>query len=362
MKIALIGKYGEQEIVPGPERIARDLHSELKGRNLNIVFIEYFFSEYKNSSVINKIFGKQIISDNQIIRLGLLRFLILLFREQFDIIHIINHQSFLIFLFIIRPFIRSKIFTTFHGLVKQEIPLSKLWRKRFVVDLWIEKLLVKKSELMIFPSNLLLNLFNNYYKISHKEYRIIPNGVNKIFYDRGNSFPLVVNSVKIVFYNGFNDSINRGFEELLELLRNVNINIELFVIGNRTEPNPNSKINLIFVNAMSQIELCEFLRDKHFIIKSQAIDTFSLFVAECMLLGLIPIISKNIGIKEVIKDKVNGFIYSGNSPQELAELFNDIFNGRYDLQKNSLNAKKIFEQLNWNNIVTKYLSAYNSIL
>ena len=60
MKIALIGRYGDGEIVAGPERVAREIYYEFKQKNINADFLEYFFTGYTDYSVIKKIVGKKI--------------------------------------------------------------------------------------------------------------------------------------------------------------------------------------------------------------------------------------------------------------------------------------------------------------
>jgi len=101
MKLALIGRYGEREIVAGPERVARELFFELKKNNPQTVFIEYFFSGYANSSIYKKLFGKEFIHDNSIVRLGIFPLITFLVKEEFKIIHIVNLQRFILILFCI---------------------------------------------------------------------------------------------------------------------------------------------------------------------------------------------------------------------------------------------------------------------
>jgi len=362
MKIALIGRYGEGEIVSGPERVARELYSEMKTRNLQVVFIEYFFSGYCNASWINKVIGRKILNNDQMIRLGIFPFIQMLFREKFDIIHVINHQRFILFLFFIKPFTSWKLVTTFHGLLKQEIPQNKLWKKRYFIDLLTEKFLVKKSKLLIFPSKLLFETINKYFKISQKKYQIIPNGVSKIFRNRATSFPHFENSIKLIFYSGFSDAINRGLDKLLDLMNSLKFEVELFVIGDKVEVKPEKNIQIYFTDSMSHAELINFVSDKHFIIKSSVFDSFSILIAECMTLGLIPIISENIGIKDVIKHGENGFVYNSSSLNNLSKLMNEIYHGKYDLNLISANAQETSKKLNWEKISKEYISTYKSIL
>jgi glycosyltransferase involved in cell wall biosynthesis len=363
MKIALIGRYGEGEIVTGPERVARELFFEIKNKNIPVVFIEYFFSGYKSTSLIKKLFGKLCFENKTIQRLGIFPLIFTFLRNKYDIIHIINSQRFILFLLLIKKIISGKLVTTFHGLTHNEIPKDRHLTERYFIDSWVERFLVKKSDLIIFPSKILRDEFSKHYNISGKMYQIIPNGISKIFFNNDASFPPIEDSIKMIFYNGIASSINRGLTKLLGMLKNVKCKVELSVIGDRTNvDNINSNVEIIFVEPMHQTILIKFLEKKHFIIKSNTFDTFSMIVAECMSFGLIPIVNKNTGINVFIKNEFNGFVYSADSQYELSDLLNNIYSRKYDLFEISANVRKIYEQLNWTKISEQYLAAYNTVL
>ncbi len=360
MKIALIGKYGDGKVVSGPERVARELYKEYLRNGKQVVFVEYFFSDYKNSSIFKKLFGSEINSDS-VKRLGIFSLIKIIFKERFDIIHLVNSQRFMQFLFLFGPLIKSKIISTLHGLVKFELPGKSSWQKKHFVDSWVEKNIVKNSDLLIFPSSLLLESFKNCYKFPEDKVRIIPNGVSNIFY-QPNKFPTIENKLMLVFYNGLNNYIKRGLDELLNLLLSITFKLEIFIVGEVTELKSSGNIEIINAGQKKHDELINFLKGKHFVIKSPAFDTFSIFLGECMLSGLIPIVNEKTGMKDFIENGVNGFIYKSSSQTELVELLTKIHNGAYDLNMISENACKINQQLNWENIAGKYISAYESVL
>ena len=361
MKIALVGRFGEGEILTGPERVARELYYELKSKYEKVIFIEYFFSGYRNSTIIKKIFGKETLNDN-VKRFGIAPLIFFLLKEKFDLLHIVNLQRFILSVIALKFFLSCKIVANFHGLTQNEIARENYFKKRYYLDILVEKLLVKKSDLLIFSSTLLLKQFQKNYHLSEKKYMIIPNGVSKSFLQNERQFPSVENSIKFVFFNGLDKSINRGLQDLLYLLEKVNYEIELFIIGEQEIGNHSSKINLIYHTPMNHIELKTFLMDKHFVIKSVSFDSFSMFVFECMSLGLIPLVSDNVGVKDFIEHNMNGFVYNSNSKVELAELLNQISAGKYDLSIMSANAKKTSGIFNWEKITEEYISAYKSVL
>lgn len=362
MKIALVGRYGDGDILTGPERVARELFSELTKNNVQAVFIDYYFSDYEGSSLLKKLFGKEYIHNSLVLRLGIFLFLFMLHQKKFEIIHIVNSQRFILFLLLLNPFFSSRIITTLHGFIRNEIPANKFWRNRYFIDLLVERFQVKTSRLLIFPSTLLLNTFRQFYKISDEKSFVIHNGISKVFFEQKTVYPSIANAIKFVFYNGFKNSINRGLDRLLDLLNNLKCEVELYVIGDKVQVKLHKNIKIYFTDLMSHAELINFISDKHFVVKSSVIDSFSILIGECMALGLIPIISKNIGIKDVIKHGENGFVYNMSSSNELSELINEIYYGKYDLNLISANAKETSKELSWVKISEEYISAYKSIL
>lgn len=361
MKIALVGRFGEGEILSGPERVARELYYELKSKNEKVVFIEYIFSGYRNSSIVKKIFGNQLLNDN-VKRLGILPLIFFLIKEKFDLIHVVNLQRFILSLIPLKLFLSCKIVTTFHGLMKNEIPQRNYYKKKYFLDTLLEQLLVKKSDLLIFPSYLLLQQFQKNYHLQKEKIRVIPNGVSKSFFEIERQFPTIEKSIKLVFYKGLDKSINRGLNELLSRLENIKCETELYVIGDQQVVSHSSKIKIIYQSTMNHSQLITFLADKHFVIKSGKFDSFSIFVLECMYVGLIPIVSDNIGIKDFIENKVNGFIYESNSKRELADLINEIAEDKYNLNSISANARENSRKFEWGKITDDYISAYKSVL
>ncbi len=363
MKIALIGRYGEGDILPGPERVARELYQQLKKKNIDVTFIEYFFTDYIDYSILNKIFGKKE-NDDSVLRLGIIPLIIKLLKEQFDIIHFVNSQRFSLVVFFLKPFLKAKFISTFHGLNKTEVKNSK--SKRSFLDVWVEKISIKKSAILIFPSKLLFNLFKKNYNFPEDKCKIIYNGISEVFQKNKNqTLSLIsrrqgeVKTYNFFYYNSF----GKGLKEILAAIpEKVDFQLRIFVIGMKEKlENVNKNIEINFVHPMSKNSLLEFLSDKHFQIKSLAFDSFSIFTAECMTMGIIPIVSENTGIKELIENYINGFIYS-DSKESLSSLLKEIFEGKFNLNEISLNASKIYGKLNWENVSEQYIQLYKSVI
>jgi glycosyltransferase involved in cell wall biosynthesis len=366
MKIAIIGKYGEGDIVPGPERAARELFWELRKKNIDAVFLEYFFKEYEGTTLFKRIFGQNNLNEyNSIKRLGIFPMLLKLFTGKFDIVHLVNAQRFVLFIFLVKPFIKTRLISSFHGLFKDEQRSGNFYISKKFIDLLVEKMMVSRSELLFFPSEILMEKFRGYFDILEKKIKIIPHGISSIFSQTLTSFPPVTDAINIIFYNGFNDSIDRGLHNLYNLLKETEIKIRLYILGNSL-PGIHSVGNLeiILTKLKNQEELIRFFDGKHFIVKTPAFDSFSIGTAECMAYGVIPLVTNNTGIRSYINHGVNGFIY-GQSPQlnfGLIKILSDISEGKFDLNLISCNAKKIFEELNWTIITAKYIEAYKAAL
>jgi glycosyltransferase involved in cell wall biosynthesis len=361
VKIALIGRFGEGEILSGPERVARELYTELKNNNIQVVFIEYFFSGYRNSTIIKKIFGKETLNDN-VVRFGIIPLVFFLLKEKFDLLHIVNLQRFILSVIPLKFFLYCKIVTTFHGMTRNEIAQGAHFKKKYFLDILLEKLLVKKSDLLIFPSSILFKQFQINYFLSGKKYKIFPNGVSKSFLQNERPFPSIEKSMKLVFFNGLDTTINRGLQDLLYHLEKVIYEIELFIIGEKEIVNYSSKIKMIYHTPMSHNELRIFLKDKHFVIKSTSFDSFPMFVVECMSLGLIPLISDNVGVKDFIEHNKNGFVYESKHPEQIVYILNEISEGKHNLEEISKEGHLTSQELSWDKIAEQYFKAYKALL
>jgi len=360
MKIALVGRYGEGEIVAGPERVARELYLQLKEQNVNVTFIEYFFSYYSDYTLLKKIFGNKITNEG-ILRLGILPLIFKLLKERFNIIHFVNSQRFTLIIFFLKPFLKAKLIATVHGFYKFELPNVR--RERQFLDLFTERFLIGKSNVIVFPSELLLGVFSNEYSFYKQKFRVIPNGIGKEFSNESITTDFN-NEISLIFYNAFDQAINKGLKNLVDELSAINyVSIKLFVIGIEEKiHHRNDNLEIIFKGFVNHRSLIKILEEVQFVIKSNAFEPFSIVVAECMTMGVIPIICENTGIKDLVENGVNGFIYESSVSNSLVRLLNDICSNKYDLSVISSNAKKIYEELNWEKVTKQYIFLYQSLI
>lgn len=363
MKIFLAGRYNPGIIKSGPEKFSKRLYEFLLNNSDNksneIFFISFFFKEFTDGSLYNRLFGFSFISgENNIIKIGIFRLFGFLLKGKPDIIHISFSEIFTIFFYIYKIIFNYRIIVTVHSLAK--IELKNAPRSIRIKKGLLERFIFKNSNKLVFVSKLLLDEFKARYNyMIDDRYLIIPNGIdsNNKFNDKRN---FLSKNINVVFYNGYNNIIQRGFDFIIDNFKELkSIEINLHIIGVNIHNFNYPGINIINHNFLNNDDLAEFWRDKHFIVKSISFDSFPIMVIEAMASGVIPIISDNIGTRDYIKNGINGFIYSKDDSKPLFRIMQIILNNEYNLDVVSRNASAIKDILNWDKVLHEYLAAYN---
>ncbi|GAB6282543.1 MAG: glycosyltransferase family 4 protein [Ignavibacterium sp.] len=371
MKIVLLGLYNESTILSGPEKFSKLLFNNLNKKENEVLFIDYFFKFIRRSNLFIRLFGKETISESpKIIRLGIIQLFFYLLKYQPDIIHIVSAERFTISIFLYKFLLKGKIVITLHSILRFEIPNMKkeLNSQSYFKDYLWEFLAIYFSDKLFFLSNQQIELANKYYKVSKGKILKIPNGVEDDFFNSQKSFnpSLQIDNLKIVFYNGMNNRIERGLQDLIHILNLItNVKFKLFIIGEEIQLS-NVKFDYEFVHPMpkesAQDGLIKFLKDKDIFLKSIFFDTFPIMVLECMASGLIIVVSNAIGISEYIENEANGFVYDKNNPIELKLIIENIYNHKYNLNIISHNAVELAKQFKWEKIAKLYLEYYKEII
>ncbi len=361
-KIILLGRFNKSEILTGPEKIAKRIFHYLSLQNCDVLFCDFFYKNKLDTNLFNRILGySKVENQNYVICVGIIRLIFILLKNSTAVVHIVTLENYQIIIFLLKHLLKVKIIITFHGSIPYEIKNSKQklnWIQKLKLRT-LEKLAVSKADYIVFVSYLLKNLFTEYYDLSNKNYTVIYHGIDEIFC---NTFlPNVCNrSLKLFFYNS-SEYIERDLQKIYNSLLEIkNIQLELFVVG-ASDDNVVSKNNLtvIYQDYMTQEELVNFLEDKNILIKGDVFDSFSLFALECMALGKIVIVSKKIGIAEIIKNNVNAIIY--NDYAELKSIIERLYEDKELTENISKNAKKICNELKWENVISNYISLYERV-
>jgi len=352
-EILLIGKYGQSKIPTGPEKVANNLFAQLQKAYPNVKFISYFFKTMEQTNIYKRLFGCELIS-RKIFCMGWLRMLIYVLIIQPDVVHFVNFERFVTPLFFVKPFLKSKFVVIIHGLVKNEDSHANgRWK-----DLYLERTIFKKADKLIFPSRLHLQRCAEQYKFNEEKTTVIPNGIEAEFYspDRKN---IIEGSLKIVFFGG-GSAIDRGFEKVIRILDKAkDSQIELFVIGADLSLNFNSAhLKIINQPMIERSDFIQFLSDKNLVMLLSEYESFSIFGAECMSAGVIPVINKNVGLSEHIENGINGFIVDVSEPDKITALINQIFNSEFGLNRISADSSEINYKLSWDKIAERYMNVY----
>jgi glycosyltransferase involved in cell wall biosynthesis len=366
MNIVYIGRYNKNDILSGPEKVARRIFDNISKKR-NSVFIEYFF-DGNNYGIFKKLFGKEIvdsINESNIYRMGIIAIFFCLLKIRPKIIHIITFERFALVCFIYKIFLRVKIIYNVHGVLVHENKELGL-QKRFYnfKDKIVEKIIIKYSDILLLLSAETKIILEKYCRIKENKIKYIKNGVDSEYHNAGiNKIYSEKSILKIVFIADIRRK-EKGYEFLKNSLEKIENNIELYIID-RKENILSFKNKLICVfcfDKMSSVELANLLINKDVFISASFYEPFSISSVECMSAGLIPVLTKETGASELIVEGVNGYLYNYNDSDKLIKILSE-FSINTELRKKvSGEAMKIFNVLDWEKISNDYLSIYNSAL
>jgi glycosyltransferase involved in cell wall biosynthesis len=366
IKIIFVGIYNPEEILSGPEKVAKRIFTELKDKT-DSVFIEYFFDGSKYS-IWKKLFGLENIEfseGNKILRMGLVRIIFFLIKFRPQLIHILTFERFSIVCFLVNWIIRAKILYTVHTVFFYENirSLVKIHKGLKLKNRITEYILFKLSYKLIFVSEYCFELAKGYYKLNSNKIEIINNGIDEVFYNPDRIMN-ITKPLKIVFFNGVRSGIERKIDLIIEVLnRFKKFEIELYIIDeNDFSVESDINFNISVIEPMTTVELAGFFKDMHILLKSPIYDSFSIICLEAMASGLICIISELVGMKFLIKNEQNGIIYDYINPKALEQNLKKILNNELDVETISKNAKQIFLKYSWKEIANKYFLLYKEIL
>jgi len=355
LKVLLVGRYNDSDSLTGPEKFAKRIYESINSKH-DVTFADYFFDGSKYG-LKQKLFGKFTVRDN-VFKFGIFKLFFFTLKLKPEVIHILNFERFACVVCFASLFFNTKIIYTAHGLISYEDkyfnnPSITLKLKNRVT----EKIIFRFSIYVIFVSSFLESLVLKYNKTLKAKTFIIPPGVDREFY--GREVASHQNDILEIVTFEYHPSRLRGITLLISALNELNINDFLTVLSENS--------NIIVLNHKSIVlkkndyeSYRHLLKNKDVIVCLSEYDTFSLFTAEAMCCGLIPIVSENTGVKDYISNGENGFIINNFNKNELKKILTQIGNDKIYRQKLSTNAMTVYNELNWDKISEKYLKLYNS--
>jgi glycosyltransferase involved in cell wall biosynthesis len=364
-EIIFVGTYNPSEKLSGPEKVAKRIF-EAFTKNHNSVFIDYFLDGRKYG-IIKKLNGHELaqeVNGYPVLKTGIFRLILTVLRCRPKIIHLITYERFYSILFFLRPLFRYKIIYNVHGIriFENEVNGMTIPTSLKHKDKSCEKLIFKRSDMLLFLSQSSFELASKYYQFNKTKIWFIKNGVDEIFHKVSENKNSKSNILKIVFVGEVINKL-KGFDFLLSTLQKLNFPVELCVISDsKISLNGYENINISFHKKMDTVDFANFLKDKNIYISASENDSFSITAVECMSAGLIPLLSKQTGSSELINNKVNGFVFNFNDENSLINVLTGL-NENPELQKQiSSEAKKTYEDLNWNKICESYVKIYERMI
>lgn len=364
MRILYIGRYNFSEELTGPEKVAKRIFS-LSSKENETVFVEYFFdgSVY---GIFKKLFGYEIINTedgSKIFRLGLFRILPFIFKWHPKIVHIITFERFSIITFLYKVFSKVKIIYNVHGVAVYENENLKMVPPTLKSkDSFCEKLFMKFSNKLLFLSEFQLTIAKKYYDISNRKVVFVNNGVDEVFHSFDNIQSK--NEVRSLIFIGDSERKDKDFNFLYSILDKIKVKCNLYIIGDyniEIYKREVGNVRVIPVEKMNKDALVKFLSDKDIFISSSFYDTFSIAAAECMGLGLAPIVTDRTGISKLITSGENGFIVKHGDKIQLTEKTNFLLDNEALRKNMGEKAKEIYSTLNWNKVYSSYREIYSSL-
>ena len=368
MKILFAGSYNDKDTFTGPEKVARRIFDSFSGNSpeYQTTFISYF-SDGNIYGIFKKLFGQDFISsegNGNILRLGIFRMFLFALKYRPDVIHIINFERFPVLLYIFRLFRKVKIVYNVHGIAAfEDSTNNKASQNLKSKDRFCEKIYFRYSDTLIFLSELSKTTARKFYDFDDSKAVIIPNGIDKEFYEAGKAAkPKSERTLKIVFIGEILKK-EKGFTELISALFKIDFSIELFAISDSSpdsillsEINDSSNINFHLTDKMDTEKYAEFLSNKDIYISPSTYEQFSIAAVESMAAGLVPVVSVETGMNTYIDNGVNGIVY--NNETELISILNKLNYDRDSIFNISEKAKLIYNELNTEKIFQKYKNVY----
>jgi glycosyltransferase involved in cell wall biosynthesis len=361
IKIIFAGRYNFNEILSGPEKVAKRIYTCLNNKT-DSVFIEYFF-DGSRYSIWQKLFGKEIIIEydyNRIFRLGIFRILLLTIKFKPRIIHILSFERFTFIFFLLKFILNYKISYTINGIVAFE---NSKFRRNIspylkMKDKIIEWGIMKFSNKLFFLSEHSIYIARKYYNILNKKIILIANGVDKIFNQVFIERKYTEKSKLNVVLVADSTRAEKGIDFILKAIQPIKNDFIFSIIGENLITYDQIK----YYTKMTTDEFARFLLDQDIFISSSYFDTFSITSLEAMVAGVIPILTKETGISGYIVQSENGFVYSYGDDESLQKHLLKLKNDPQLRYKLSQNAASIFHQFRWEKISKVYLEKFYGMI
>jgi len=362
-----LGKKHSIQVVASSGEKAKDF--EIRN-NVKINRFTYFFP--KNLQKLTYQGGiTEVVKGNLLAKIQIPFFILsfflksLKFAKKSDIIHAQWALSGLIGV-ILKKLYNKNLVLTIHGAV--------FYTKKFSS---LVKFVLKNTDHVIFNSNYTKEKAFEIIKV--KSYSIIPTSVdiNKFSYIKNSDLHKKLKlskDTKIILSVGRLVE-RKGFEYLIEamsLLKNKNVHLVIVGKGplkNKLVNLANELDNITFIDEISDKELLRYYSESYLLVNSSIIDKkgdtegLGMTTIESMACKT-PVIGSRVGgIKEVIRDGVNGYLVKEKSPEEISNKISKLISNNSLRNKLGLNGRKTVENnYTWQENSKETLKVYSKLL
>lgn len=291
-----------------------------------MLFINYFWDGRK-FNLFKKLFGFSKETNNRVTA-GIFPMLKIIFYEnKAHIIHIINLANFSLPILIFSYFRSMQIIYSVHGFAKSEIvKFRKSIGFRETKTIFAEKIILKKSNLLIFHSEWSKHYFESNFKII-KDKVVIPHGIEKVLK------PKIKNKarkqIKVVFDGA--DRPEKGIEYLSKVIEKsgAQFSFDLYCMGNNTNFARSFFINLSekrvrILKRVPRDIFLQNLKESDVFLSLSEYENFGMSTLEAMANGLIAVTSENCGVSEYFDEDMKKFIVDPKNIENVLDLLNEI--------------------------------------
>jgi len=237
------------------------------------------------------------------------------------------------------------------------------------VKMRLEALGFRFADIIIAPSNFIARVLVSEYNVPNKKIRIIPNGIDtQYFSPSGNE-----NKKEKVVLLVSRMTEQKGIEYLLESARyviNEILHVKFLIVGDGPVLGSlKSMSNLLaisdnveFLGFTPRDRLLELYRLSDIFVSTSIYEPFGLVILEAMASGT-PIAAFSIGgLKEVVRDNVDGFLVPPCRIDLLSECVVKLLSNPQLRLECGNNARKRALEYDWKNVVTMLENAYKNTM
>lgn len=357
MRVIYIGTYNTDEILSGPEKVSKRIFEEYSKIDKTL-FVDYFHDGRK-FGYFKKLFGYEKTADvngSEVLRLGIFRMLYRIIRIKPDVIHILCFKRFVLFLYLLKIFLRVNIFYTLNGIIRQE---NKYFNKEPVFTVIknriTENVIVYFSDRIFYLSEYSKSILYRYYSPDNTKLSKVINGLDDCFLEKGNKDHLSRENNSVIFIGNVEQK-EKGFDFLCRSIKNCNAKIKLYIIDSadriiNVKEYANAEVKI--VDKMTPVNMIEFLKDKRIVVTPSEHDTFSISTLEAISCGLYPVLTGQTGISEIIGKYTNVSVVNYGDGLKLADVLSDLISSE---TSNDINTD--LKEFSWNNVLQNYYLSY----